>query len=163
MRPNASQEKLERALSDLPGLDASEGFTDRVLTRLDGQDRGSGFARRRPAALAWALLAASIVVALSITILLPSTNPSRHGRPAAAEPPSSPSDMARAARLRDEHRRLREDLQALRALIDENPPVLYLGGDDRVDLVLDLLPVAEPGEVGRLRPALANSAAGNRG
>jgi hypothetical protein len=58
----------------------------------------------------------------------------------------TPEELASEARLlRQEHAQLRSDLEALSASARNAAPVLYLGGDDDFDLVLDLAPIiAQP-------------------
>ncbi|MGB6363659.1 MAG: hypothetical protein WBG64_13400, partial [Thermoanaerobaculia bacterium] len=54
--------------------------------------------------------------------------------------------------LRSEHESLQQDLARLRSLAEEERPVMYLGGTDQIDLVLDLASVERPVP---LAPALA--------
>lgn len=157
MKRDQANGELERLLGELPELRASAGFTDEVLARLDGPAT-----RRRPRlqspVLAWTLAGAALFGALLLLTAMPPGGRSTAGEAARAD--LSP-ERQRAARLREEHRRLRDDIRALRTLVDENPPVVLLGGDDRVDLVLDFLPTEEIA-AGRGLPVLAGSSGDDR-
>jgi hypothetical protein len=116
------RDPLLDALHGLPEEKASRGFTDRVLRRLDRSTR-----RRlawRPAAIAAALAA---MLAVSVTWW-------QRGE---IEPPPEDPRLKLAA-LQAEHRRLLEDWRQLERLRKKDEPVLYLGGNEHVDLVLDL-------------------------
>lgn len=156
MTAERTPDRLEEALRELPRMEASAGFTEAVLRRVEeSAGRRGSPARRRPA-LAWALAtAAAVSLALVAFTLLPRLGPVPGDREALSGA-AGPATSEGAARLREEHRRLREEIRALRALVDENPPLLYLGGDDHVDLVFDFLPAADDGGR-RARPALASS------
>ena len=122
-----SDGELDRLLSGLPRQSASAGFTGRVLASLDAPAR-RGVGRRWP-------LAAAAAAALAAGIwLLPRTAP--------------PPPLAEAAALREEHRLMMEELESLKTSLRQSQaaPVLYLGGNEHLDLVLDLGPVwrAEP-------------------
>ena len=66
----------------------------------------------------------------------------------------TPAELASEAQLlRQEHARLRSELEALSASARETAPVLYLGGDDSLDLVLDLAPI-----IAHSAPAAATAA-----
>lgn len=158
MNANRTPDRLERALRELPRMEAPPGFTETVVARLDcGVGRQAARDRRRQPALAWTLASVAVVLGLAAVILVPRLDPLPGDRTAGADA-AGPAIAERAGRLREEHRRLREELEALRALVDENPPLLYLGGDERVDLVFDFLPAADARGSGQARPALASSA-----
>jgi hypothetical protein len=116
-------ERLGALLRELPEERATSGFTARVLARLD--DAKTAAATRplwlRPAVV---LAAAALLALAAIPLGIYS------GRP-------SETDRARAMRLlrelQAEHRRLEHELQAL-----PPAPVLYLGGDESVELVVDV-------------------------
>jgi cytochrome c-type biogenesis protein CcmH/NrfG len=112
---------LGRLLRELPRETARPGFTQRVLARLDEPARSAA----RPV---WRLrLAVAAVALLAVT----SAGVVRHEQARKAE------QTAEARRLlqeiRAEHDRLEQELQAL-----SEPPVIYVGGDERLDLVVGL-------------------------
>jgi hypothetical protein len=120
-------QRLDRALRALPPERARPDFTARVLARLDAPPRP----RRLPLALAGAT-AAALALALA----------AGHVRSTAGTRERAAEARRLLEELRREHRALAHDLDALA----EEPPVLYLGGDDELDLVLDLsrVPPARP-------------------
>lgn len=126
-----------RTLRALPRERVGTDFTARLLARLDDPAP-----RRRPiAALAVAAAAAALIIGIA-------AGPLRSGRGREGE---SRIEAAEARRLleelRREHRALESEIEALA----ERPPVLYLGGDDEVDLVVDLSRVPAEGEVRQTR------------
>ncbi len=116
--------RLGDLLRELPREHARPGFTARVLSRLDApEDRR--FHGRPRLALAGAM-AAVAAVAISAGVL--------RDRPAGSERPIETTEAQRILReLRAEHGRLEREFHEI-----SEPPVLYLGGDEEVDLVLDL-------------------------
>lgn len=124
MSENRQSKSLERALAELRPVRASENFTRRVLAELD-ERRPSIRARTSPR---WAMaLAALLVIGLGLGLWLGS-------RPGI----DSEIQENQALQRRQEYESLRQELAALRSLADRRPPVLYLGGDSQIDLVLDL-------------------------
>jgi uncharacterized protein involved in exopolysaccharide biosynthesis len=109
--------RLGDLLRELPREQARPGFTARVLHRLDAPER-----RRSIPRLA---LATVLAVALAVTagLLI-------DARRNALE--SSRAEQA-LAEIRAEHARLEREVREL-----SQPPVIYLGGNEDVDLVLDL-------------------------
>ena len=115
---------LDRALAQLPPEQASEHFTERVL---------EGLEHRRPSMLGASpprlvgAMAALAAMGLGLGLWL-----------------RSPSPIETKARekspqqLRLEYQNLQEEVAALRSMAAVPPPVLYLGGNSRIDLVLDL-------------------------
>jgi hypothetical protein len=119
---------LDELLQGLPRVQASEGFTDRVLTGIVERPRrrtGSGV-------VGWSIAAALLLVALVVGGL------EVEHQHAAAE------RATRAAKLRSEHQSLQLELVRLRDLAEEDRPMMYLGGTDQVDLVLDLTSMERP-------------------
>jgi hypothetical protein len=109
--------RLGDLLRELPREHARPGFTARVLHRLDATERRRSLPRL---ALATAL---AVVLAITAGVLVDARR-----------------DALEAARtrqalreIRAEHGRLEREVQEL-----DQPPVVYLGGDENVDLVLDL-------------------------
>ena len=107
-------------LRELPRERAREGFTARVMARLDAPEPKPWLQPR----LVFATAALAAVVA-SAGILQVHAGRQEALRTAEAR------KMLRE--LRSEHDSLKQELQSL-----SQPPVVYLGGDDEVDLVVDL-------------------------
>jgi negative regulator of sigma E activity len=116
--------RLGDLLRELTPEHARPGFTARVMNRLDApEDRRLQWRPRLALAGAMAAVAA---VAISAGVL---TN-----RPAGSERSIETTEAQQILReLRAEHGRLERELREM-----SEPPVLYLGGDEEVDLVLDL-------------------------
>jgi hypothetical protein len=118
---------LGTALRGLEVEKASAGFTDRVMRQLESRRSP---AQRRAGTLALAGAALALIAGIVVLRNL--------GSPDAAE-------LAREAQLiRQEQQTLAEELESLRLRAAETAPVLYLGGDDEFDLVLDLAPLVGP-------------------
>lgn len=127
--------RLDRLLKELPRIPASPGFTGRVLSRLD---QPASERRRGRWGLLWprlALPAAALAVAFGAVAVTHQVRAERV-RSEAAEVRQLLDE------IRHEHGRLEDDLRELDHLAAE--PVLYLGGDDDFDLVVDLARVPEP-------------------
>ena len=108
---------LERLLRELPRERARQAFTPRVLARLD---QAPPVRVRWQPRLAAALLAVSVIAGGVV----------RYER----------MEAERAAkRARAEHGQIKRELEAL----PPAPPVLYLGGNEDMDLVVDLRQVRE--------------------
>jgi hypothetical protein len=124
-----------RLLRELPRERASDGFTARVLNRLDHPDDGAP-ARRAPARLRWAAVTAAALL-LSIGSFLEW----RDQRQTAALLEDATEARQLLEELRVEHDRLSRDLRSLED--PDAPEVIYLGGDETMDLVVDLGRVRE--------------------
>lgn len=106
-------------LSELPDERARPGFTGRVLARLD----------ERPATPVWRrprlVFATAALLAVTATAGVVQVRAERE------------ADRAEARRvlkeLRSEHDDLKHELESL-----STPPVVYVGGNEQVDLVVDL-------------------------
>ncbi len=119
---------LDELLQDLPRVQVSDEFTGRVLAGLAGRPkRATG-----PGAVGWAVAAALLLIALLV------------GGRQIEQQHAAGERANRAAELRSEHQRLRQDVARLRSLAEEERPVIYLGGTDQIDLVLDLASVERP-------------------
>lgn len=114
-------------LRELPQETARPGFTARVVARLDREEKPERAPALRPR-LAWT---AALVAALGISA----------GLIGIRDRPAQAPDTAEARRileeLKAEHDRLEHDFQELRE------PVYYLGGNEEIDLVMDLGNVTE--------------------
>jgi len=170
-------DRLLRTLREAPPVKAAPDFTARVLARLDAPEGASANWLPR-LTLPAAALAATLVVAASLLLTdqpVPPTGramarslaaatatPAASAMPAAvpgvalARSPS-PFESARARRaleqIRSERVRLESDLRRLREAGDQ--PVLYVGGDEQVDLIVDLSRVRDLPVKRRARPVLA--------
>lgn len=126
-------DRLGDALRALPRHRPGDGFTGRVLRRL-GETAAAGAPRRLPAVLR--LAAAALLVGVGLLGVLAA------GRALPGAGPGPAPAEARREALEAERARLEAELDELRRLTTElredSAPVLYLGGDEEVDLVLDL-------------------------
>lgn len=138
MTRRPSDRELDRLLAGLPRASAPPGFSRRVLEHLEAPTRP---ATRRGWRLAAATAAAAAVLAAALWLL---------PRPA-AQPPG-----ADRRALEREHALLMEELESLKASLraSQPAPVLYLGGTESVDLVLDLRPVLGTEAPAEVRPAV---------
>lgn len=127
-------QRLGRLLRELPEERAGAGFTARVLERLDRPDMERYAVAWRPR-LAMPAIAMAALVALAISVGLSKV---RH-EPA---PPDRAEVRQILEELRTEQERLEQDFEAMRAAAPEGP-VLYLGGNEEIDLVVDLSNVTE--------------------
>lgn len=128
---------LGQLLRELPREQARQGFTARVLAGLEAPPSSRTLRRWQPR------LAAAVAVAVALLSGL--VYNSRLEAERAAR-------MARAQQilheLRAEHGRIKRELEAL-----PDTPVLYLGGDDKTDLVIDMGHVRNAGSVEDVQPA----------
>jgi hypothetical protein len=148
-------DRLLRTLREVPPSPAGPDFTARVLARLDAPKPGASANWLPRLTLPAVALAATLVVAASLLFTQGPLPEAPAARPAAsvagaaaptavpAVAPALASDALRAARvrrmlaqIRSEHGRLESDLRRLRQAGRE--PVLYVGGDEQVDLIVDL-------------------------
>ena len=118
--------RLGDLLRELPSEHACPGFTARVLNRLDVPEH----APRRSFRLALAG-AMAIALAVSAGVLM-----DRQAGP--REAIGTAQAQQALQELRAEHGRLERELREL-----SQPPVVYIGGNEDVDLVLDLEQVRE--------------------
>lgn len=117
--------RLGDLLRELPRESARPGFTTRVLNRLEAPERRRSMPRL---ALAGALAAVAIIAGVLVDARRDALE-TVHARQALQE-------------IRAEHGRLEREVHEL-----SQPPVVYLGGNENVDLVLDL------GKVGKTEGA----------
>ncbi len=118
--------RLGDLLRDLPREQARTGFTARVLERLDAPERALR-PRRQPFRLALAGAAAILFFAI-ITVMGTGFLMDRR-----TESLADAEAQRMLREIRAEHGRLEEEVQNL-----SQPPVVYIGGNEDVDLVLDL-------------------------
>jgi hypothetical protein len=143
--------ELRHALRDLPRHRASDGFTRRTLARIEeGPAHGAADGPRRP--MTWTLgraaaAAALLGTAIGLLTLVPGPDQRSGGEGRTADHRAALRELrAERDRLADELDELKRQLgtaapaagSAARPEPTAGDPVLYLGGDDRIDLVLDL-------------------------
>ncbi|HSN85142.1 MAG TPA: hypothetical protein VL025_00225 [Thermoanaerobaculia bacterium] len=119
-------QQLGRLLRDLPEERARPGFTTRVLARLDEPGRRP-FAWWPRLALA-GIPAALLVGGISVGLL--------GARPESLSPERAAEARQILDELRAEQERLEQDFQTLRGT--EDGDVIYLGGNEEIDLVVDM-------------------------
>jgi hypothetical protein len=145
-RSGAEDSAVLGVLASLPREQASPGFTAAVLER-------ARTAEKPAAELGWSrmttLLAASLVLVTVVTAgVLERAHQKKELR-------------GRVDALRSEHEMLAHELAELKRASAEEPAVVYLGGDENVDVVLTL----DPKSVSTTSPGAAVPAAtsGNHG
>jgi len=136
-----THDTLREALRSLPRARAADGFTERVLTHAEAARQAH---RPRLAATRWAVAAAVGGFALAGALAVPTFR---------AERTQNRERQARIQAIEAERRQLAAELEEIRRLAETAQgasPVLYLGGDEDVDLVLDLgrLAGSRPGGTG---------------
>ena len=110
--------RLGDLLRELPREQARPGFTARVLHRLDAPERRTSIPR-----LALATVLAAVMVVTTGWLIDARRDALANARAERA-----------LAEIRAEHTRLEQEVQDL----SQPPSVVYLGGNEDVDLVLDL-------------------------
>jgi hypothetical protein len=128
--------RIAELLRELPSEHARPGFTACVLEQLDAEPRkASHWSFRLAPALA---IAALLAVAISAGSLIQWQGKARNHQ----------QEVQALRELRAEHGRLEQELRAI-----SEPPVVYLGSDEKVDYVLDLGKVPEAKVVTSATPA----------
>ncbi len=116
-------------LRQLPKVRASAGFAETVVERAREMERaggnGAGVQWRRPR---WALAASVAVVLTAVAIFWGAQWHVRNERRRAA--------LAELERIRDEQRQVARQISNLRQAPE--PTIVYLGGDQNHDFVLDV-------------------------
>jgi hypothetical protein len=160
---------LRDTLRRLPAEKASTGFTARVLARLDTPRPQPGAWRLAPIAAVLLMVAVALPTGWHYLNRTPTAanNPATAGTYSAAT--TSPDQMDERARvlqelasLQEEQRRLNEQWRDYRRLARATEPVLYLGGNDKVDLVFDLRRVPPDALRGDVIPAAMTNRSTNR-
>ena len=131
-------------LSRLPRIRASEGFTDRVLTALESRGRENSWSHTRLAWVGAAVLALAVLIGSGFI----------YQRQRAA-------DLAyqhQLEELRSRYEQLLDEVVAIRQEAATPNTRLYLGGDESLDLMLDLIQLSSYSQNGRqergeVRPA----------
>ncbi len=120
MEEQREEQRLGNLLRELPRESARAGFTARALARLDAPER-----RRVGPRLA---LAGAGALTLALTVTVGTLVETRRDAAATARA------TAALEEIRAEHGRLEREVRELQ----DPPSVMYLGGNENVDLVLDL-------------------------
>jgi hypothetical protein len=115
-------ERLDELLRTLPREKASDDLTRRILEKLDQEEVRP--TRARKLVFGFGLAALGLVAALSVFLWL-------------SERARKKEIREQIATLQTEHKLLQARLQEMKRARPERP-VVYLGGDDQVDYVLDL-------------------------
>lgn len=133
---NPQTREVADLLRELPEEHARPGFTARVLEKLDAEpQRSPRWSFRLAPALA---VAALLAIAISAGALIEWRGGVQQHREA----------VQALKELREEHGRLEAELREM-----SEPPVVYLGGDEKVDYVLDLGKVGNAEVVSSATPA----------
>jgi len=119
-----SDDQMRKALSALPRKQASERFTTDVLAALEERSTGH---RGPPVTTRW-IAAGAVVGFFALAVGM------AYQRQQAAEE----AYRQQVLELRHEYQRLLEEVGTVREAAAEPPARLYLGGDDQLDLILDL-------------------------
>jgi hypothetical protein len=132
-----NETELQNVLKALPREQAAVGFTARVLRRIE--QPSPRWLAPRWLAPRWATAAAAAILALTLGF---GWREWRHHQA-----------VADLKALLAEKQALEAELDDLRRLTAEARPVVYLGSDDRVDLVVDLARFSRQGGFGSRPPA----------
>lgn len=155
MSGRPTDDELREMLRTLPRPEPPSGFADGVMTRVRAEERRRRFRPWLLAAAAAALVASGLLVR-SVWDGTGTEEPLVAEAPAPAEPvvggtPADP-DVQEFEEIVREYRLLAEELDAMRRLGGDSVegPILRIGGDEEVDLFLDLesyldRPVRAPG------------------
>ena len=100
---------------------ASPGFTRSVLARIEERPERAWFVLRPRLAMAAAVVLIALGAALG----------TQFGE-------QVPTASARRAQLLREYQEIQSELEQIQRLADDSGPVLYLGGDETVDVLFDL-------------------------
>jgi sensor domain CHASE-containing protein len=137
-----NEEHIRNLLSSLPREEASDDFTDRVLNRLDSV--------KRPI-----YLEPRLALAVSVLLLVAAWYGLRQWQSSVDEQQTN----AQIRSIKTEVQQLQNDIRLLRDLA----PVLYLGGTENVDFVLDVRQLARETEGDRSQPISYEEADGRAG
>ncbi len=142
-RARAGDDPVRDELRALPRVAASPGFTRRLLVRLDAEAAlGTSSRAPRPSRLAWAGAAGALALALIVFGGL-QLQRAHERRVAAAE----------LAALKRQQLEISRELAHLREQSDALQPVVYIGGNDNADFVLDVGRLARAADSENIRPA----------
>lgn len=127
MTNRPTDDELRAMLRDLPRPEPPPGFAEGVMARVRAGERRR---RIRP----W-FLAAAASLALGSALVLHALAPGPARTAAAPDP-----ERLEFEEIRAEHRRLAEEIEAMRRFAGEPPyrPLVRIGGSEGMDLFLDL-------------------------
>lgn len=128
MRHRSEDNEISTALGNLPRHRPSEDFTTDLLARLDGRATASYRVNRK---IVWTV-ATLLIVAIGFTIGM---SDYRQNRP-------RPVEHQELEALRVEYDQLKTDVAGIRRSAANSPAVVYLGGNESFDLVIDLTELA---------------------
>ena len=137
-----NRDPLDRELSEALQQQtdtASPGFTAGVLARIEQRPRRSIWLRHPALAAATAM----VLLALGVTL----------GLNFGGRTTTTPEVADERERLLLEYSELQRELDLIRQLADESRPVLYLGGDETLDVMYDLRGYEDLMPTGGVRPA----------
>ena len=143
MAGRPTDDELRAMLRALPRPEPPSGFAAGVMTRVRAEERRRRFRPWLLAAAAAALVASGLVVR-SVSDGTGTGEPVVAEVPAPAEPPVAAAppdpDLQEFEEIVREYRSLAEELDAMRRLGGDSAegPILRIGGDEEVDLFLDL-------------------------
>lgn len=119
-----SPDPLSQALADLPRQPVTEEFTGEVLAALDSRD----LQQTRPP-VPWVWLTATTLILVSVLVL---------GYGYQRQRAADRAYRAQVEELRQRYEDLLDEVATVRDEVATPDTRLYLGGDERLDLVLDL-------------------------
>ena len=141
-----TDDELREMLRALPRPEPPPGFAGEVMARVRAEDRRRRFRPWLLAAAAAALVASGFLVRSAWDgsssgngEILVATAPAPDGAPDAAVNPAD-ADRREFEAILEEYRLLAEEFEALRQLGGDSPngPLIRVGGNDDLDLFLDL-------------------------
>ena len=142
MAGRPTDDELREMLQALPRPEPPPGFAEEVMARVRAEDRRRRFRPWLLAAAAAALVAAGLLVR---SVWDGSSSGNEETLAATAPAPDGLVDSADADRrefeaILEEYRLLAEEFEALRQLGGDSPngPLIRVGGNDDLDLFLDL-------------------------
>ncbi len=141
-RMRTGDDPVRDELRALPRVAASPGFTRRLFVRLDAEASLGAARAPRTWRVAWAAGAGALALAV-IAFGGLQLQRSHERRAAAAE----------LAALKRQQLELSQELAQLREQSDALQPVVYLGGNDNADFVLDVGRLGRTTERSNIRPA----------
>ena len=143
MSGRPTDDELREMLRTLPRPEPPSGFAEGVMARVRAEERRRRFRPWLLAAAAAALVASGLLIR-SVGDGAGTDGPRVADAPAPVEPvaPGAPADpdLQEFEEIVREYRRLAEELDARRRLGGDSAegPILRIGGDEDVDLFLDL-------------------------
>ena len=135
-------DQIQDGLGELPRYRASPGFTDGAMRRLEARSARPLY--RRPATGWLMATTVALIAGLWMGTYLRQQNSAKSAY------------KQRLHALRAEYQQIQSEVDTLRKDASDSPAVVYLGGNEQIDLVLDLadLGAYETSSIfGQIRPA----------